>query len=405
MTSPKMWRFAPLAAALMAMGAQAQTGGESAFSFSGFATLGVVGTNTDSGQYVIFSQPRGADKSWSGEVDSKVGLQGTLKANAMFSGTVQLLSKQNGDGNFTPGIEWAFAKAQLTPALAVRLGRMGGPFFAVSDFRDVGYANTWLRPPQDVYGQVPVSHFDGGDVIYQTSLGSTTLTTQLFGGQSKAVVQGTDLDLKKLMGFNATLELDGGISLRVGHLQGRLTVHNEGLNGLVALMRGVPLPGWSTAAGQLDPNDKKATFSGIGASMDEGNWIANFEYTMRRTDTYAPDTDGWYVTLGHRFGKFTPYATVSRLKQKSSNVDSDVPAPTPQLAGLKGAVLSTLAGQARDQKTMAVGVRWDAYRNVAVKGQFERLKPNGNGLFVETQPGFGTGASVNVYSLAVDLVF
>ncbi|MEJ5999022.1 hypothetical protein [Paucibacter soli] len=364
-----------------------------------------MGTNTDSAQYVIFSQPRGADKSWSGEVDSKVGVQGTFKANAMFSGTVQLLSKQNGDGNFTPGVEWAFAKAQLMPALALRVGRMGGPFFAVSDFRDVGYANTWLRPPQDVYGQVPVSHFDGADVILQTSIGSATLSTQLFGGQSKAVVQSTDVDLKKLVGFNATLDMDGGISLRVGHLQGKLTVHNAALNGLVATMRSVPVPGWSAVADQLDPNNKKATFSGIGASVDEGNWIANFEYTMRRTDTYVPDTDGWYVTLGHRFGKFTPYATVSQLKQKSGNVDNNAPAPTPQLAGLKGAVAATLSGQTRNQKTMAVGLRWDAYRNLAVKGQFERIKPNGNGLFVQTQPGFGTGASVNVYSLAVDMVF
>jgi len=403
MTCSKQWRLAPLAAALFfAIGAQAQTGGESAFSFSGFATLGVVGTNTDAAQYAGNGQVRGADKSWSGEVDSKLGVQGTFKANAMFSGTVQLLSKQNGEGNFTPELEWAFAKAQITPSLALRLGRMGGPFFAVSDFRDVGYANTWVRPPMDVYGQVPFSNFNGADLNFQTNTGLGTLSAQLFGGQGRTTVARTKVDFKKMLGFNATLEMDNGLSLRVGHLQGRLTAHTTTLAGLVALIRTTP---FTSTANELDPTDKKATFTGLGATWDSGNWIVSGEYTQRRTDTYAADTDAWYLTLGHRIGKFTPYGTLSQLKHVDSNIVNVIPAATPQLAQLKATVDGFVASQHRAQKTWALGLRWDAYRNVALKAQVDRVKPDGPGFFINPQPGFGTGASVNVYSLAVDLVF
>ena len=402
MMALKTRRLAPLALAALAATAQAQSDAPSMFSFSGFATLGLVGTNTNDAQYAINGQMRGADKTWSGEVDSKLGLQGTAKFSSMFSATVQVLSKQNGDGNFNPGLEWAFAKAQLSPGVSVRVGRMGGPFFAVSDFRDVGYANTWVRPPLDVYGQVPFSSFDGADVNFQTSTPVGTWSVQVFGGQGKTVVAGTDVDLKKAKGFNTTLEMDNGLSLRLGHVDGRLTAHTTTLAGLVATIRKTP---FTSTADALDPTDKKASFTGVGINWDSGDWLVMTEYTQRRTDSYVPDTNAWFVTVGHRMGKYTPYVTVSELKQVDANVVNTIQPLTPGLAQLKAGVDGFLAGQYRSQKTWALGLRWDAMRNVAVKAQFDRVKPNGPGFFINTQPGFGSGGSVNVYSVAVDTVF
>lgn len=402
------WRLAPLAlAGLACVGAQAQS--DSAFTVSGFATIGAAGTNSDVGQYAIFGQNRGASKSWSGEVDSKLGVQLTAKANSTFSGTVQLLSKQNGDGNFNPEVEWAFVKAQVSPSLSFRLGRMGGPFFAVSDFRDVGYANTWLRPPPDVYGQVPISNFDGADMIYQTNTGIGSITAQIFGGKAKSMVQRTEVEMKSLVGFNTTLELDGGVSLRVGRLQGKLSVHSASLNALVAGLRSVPIPAVVSVGDQLDPNSKSASFTGVGLTWDQGDWLVNAEYTQRRTDTYASDTNGWYFTLGHRFGKFTPYGTVSQLKQIDSNVNNTIPksgypaATQAQLNFLSANVDGVVAGQKRDQKTLSAGIRWDAMRNTAFKAQIDRITPNGPGLFINVPNNFNT--RVTVYSLAVDMVF
>lgn len=403
MRNKNFWRMTPVAAVLAAFAVTAHADAGSPFTFSGFATVGVTGTNTDDAHYVIPGQVRGATKSFSGEVDSKLGLQVTGRFSPMFSGTAQVLTKQTGDGSFTPVLEWAFAKAQLTPALAVRLGRMGAPFFAVSDFRDVGYANTWLRPPVDVYGQVPFSHFDGGDLSYQTRLGAATLNVQLLAGSAKDTYERTDLKFKSMVGFNSTAEFDG-VTLRLGHVQGKVTVENATLRQLVGALATVPVPGVPAVGQQLSAESKDASFTGVGLSFDLNDVIGSFEYTMRRADTYIADTDGWYATLGYRLGKFTPYATVAQLKVKDSNVNNTIPALTPQLAALKAAVDGLVAGQHVAQKSAGVGVRWDAMRNIAVKAQFDRVKPTTVGLFTADKPGFG-GKNVNVYSLSVDTVF
>jgi hypothetical protein len=77
----------------------------------------------------------------------------------------------------------------------------------------------------------------------------------------------------------------------------------------------------------------------------------------------------------------------------------------PQLAPLAGAVDGLVAGQNIAEKTDSIGLRWDAWKNIAVKAQYDHVKPDGGpGLFEKVQAGFGTSA-VNVYSVAVDFVF
>ena len=51
-----------------------------------------------------------------------------------------------------------------------------------------------------------------------------------------------------------------------------------------------------------------------------------------------------------------------------------------------------------------MGVRWDAWRNVAIKAQYDSIKTTGAGQFYNVQPGFNN-ERVGVYSVAVDFVF
>jgi len=393
-------RLLPLLLALAAGGAAAA---DDMFSLSGFGTLGVVRTSTDDAQYALFGQVRGADKTHpSGEVDSKLGVQLGAKFSPVFSGTVQVLTKSNGKGNFNPGFEWAFLKAQVTPGIALRAGRMGAPFFAVSDFRDVGFANVALRPPTDVYNQVPVSHFDGADASYQTNTSIGTVTGQLFAGTSSDTSQRYKVDVKSMAGFNATLETDFGLTLRLGYARGKLTVGNAALNSLVTTLRATP---FAAVGDQLDPNDSRSTFSGLGLTWDQGEWVVNAEYTQRRIKTFLADTDGWYVLVGHRFGTLTPYVTVSQAKTVDTHVNNTIPTATAQLAALKAAVDGIVDGQRHSQKTVALGARWDFARNFALKAQWESVRPEGRGYFISPTTNWGTGKTVNVLSVALDTVF
>ncbi|PTT87527.1 hypothetical protein DBR42_11445 [Pelomonas sp. HMWF004] len=398
----KLFASRKLTATLVALAfAPAVQAEDSMFSFSGFGTVGIGRTNTDLAHQVLGGQVRGHTTSVSGEVDSKLGVQGVLKLNDMFSATAQVLSRQNGKGNFNPDLEWGFVRAKLSPALSVRVGRMGTPYFMVSDFRNVGYANTWLRPPIDVYNQVSFSRHDGVDVTYQTSLGSSTLTLSALTGSTSGEFARLDSDFKRMVGFNATLETDNGLTFRLGHVQGRFTVNSNNLNGLVAALRRTP---YTALADQMEIKDKYAAFSGIGVSYDQGNWVASAEYTKRGSESVMSTSSGWYLTLGHRFGSVLPYVTASDVKRDSTNVDNNLPSGVAALAPLKGAVDGLIASQNLSQKSLALGVRWDFYRNMALKAQFEHVKPQGPGHFAQVLPGFA-GTSVKAYAVAVDFVF
>jgi hypothetical protein len=151
----------------------------SMFSFNGFGTAGVVHSSEDQADFTstVF-KPNGAGYShnWSADVDSRIGAQATANFTGQLSAVVQIISEQAYDNIYRPSVEWANIKYQFTSAFGVRLGRIELPTFLVSDFRKVGYAIPWVRPPVEVYGVAPVTNNNGMDLSYRVHLGSITNT-------------------------------------------------------------------------------------------------------------------------------------------------------------------------------------------------------------------------------------
>src|SRR5690606_35362621 len=116
---------------------------------------------------------------------------------------------------------------------------------------------------------------------------------------------------------------------------------------------------------------------------DRDNWVGSLEFTKRKTDSYVADSTGWYALVGHRFGAFTPYVGYSKLKTDRTEsspltpsaiavVDGSIPGAGTQIsAGLD----SVLAPQSFDETTSTLGVRWDATTGVALKAQWDHVKP------------------------------
>lgn len=406
--------FKPLALAVTSALAVTAWADESSFSVSGFGTVSAVKTDTDDAQYRSAArQPNGADRSVNFGVDTKLGVQVVGKMSEQFSATVQVLSQKNRDGNFRPEAEWAFLKYSITPDLSVRGGRMGLPIFLISDYRNVGYANTWVRPPVDVYNQVAASSFNGLDMLWKMSLGDNTLSVQPYAGESKSKLPtGIDIRFKKVLGVNATYEM-GSWLFRAGYIGTDITADSQGLTAVFGAMRGVAanpaLPAsvrdpWGKAANELEVKDKKASFAGLGATYDDGKLLFQGEYTQRRTDSLIEDTNGWYTTLGYRFGDFTPYISYADVHTKLNTAADNLPTPTAGLAGLKAAAIDVKGGA--DQSTTSIGMRWNAWKNVALKAQFDRVETEvgKDQFFAAPKPGFA-GKSVNVYTVAVDFIF
>ena len=435
--SDKKLRRLPLAAAalLACMSAQADyTSPDGKFRMSGFGTIGYSRASTDDVYFNYKGQGGGSKKSGSLNPDSKIAVQGTYKITDTVSGTGQIMAKYDADGDYIPTFEWAFVKWQAMPSLSFRAGRMGAPFFMISDFRDVGYANTTVRPPLDVYAQVPVSNFEGVDATHQLSLGSVTLTSSALYGEANAdyanaLFAGGNpsaparIKLKNLTGLNFLAELDNGLMLRLGHVQGKLSIDSSTPGTLTSQLTNagiLPSSGLAPEARALiatvTQSDTDASFTGVGLAYDQNNIVASAEYTMRRINGgYVSDTTGWYTTLGYRFGSWLPYVGYGKVKVDDPN------ASMPTLIGLGGsdaekAVQATLNTQKVSQKTATAGIRWDAKPGLAIKAQYDHIsKPvDSYGMFLAADPlrDVATGStflnakkSINVVTLSVDFVF
>ena len=441
--SDKTLQRLPLALAALLACASAQadfTSADGKARLSGFGTLGVSRTSTDDALFNYPGQGGGVDKQMGLEPDTKIGVQGSYKFTDTVSGTAQVLTKYRASGQYQPEFEWAFAKWQALPSLSVRGGRIGAPYFMISDFRDVGYANTAIRPPLDVYGQVPVSSFDGADVSYQTELAGANVTATLWGGNSRAefsssltsngsAVDPSVIKVKNSLGLNLQAELDNGLTVRLGHAGGALSVESSVADQLIGAARtnfgGIAPNDVAAIANTLTTEGARASFSGIGLAYDQNNIVLATEFTKRKVKKgYIPSTTGWYVLGGYRFGNILPYVIVSKIKVDDPNATTpSTPTVTAAAGGsagartLLGGMQAVLNSQKLEQRTLSVGARWDISRSLALKAQFDRVtKPSGsNGLFLVPDLGadlargnssfLNTKKNINVISLAVDFVF
>jgi len=263
----------------------------------------------------------------------------------------------------------------------------------------VNYSNVWVRPPEDVYGQAPISHFEGADTTYQANVGPGTVTAQVFYGKANTVSDTTPIHVSHQIGYNLTAEFDNGLSLRIGRANSSLTVDRPDITALGQTLTGYGFP---DVGAEVDPIDKRASFTGLGIGLDRGNWVSSFEYTRRRTKSFVPNTTGWALTVGYRIEKFTPYIVDSRLRDDGNAIVNTIPAPYAPLPQYVDALIN---GYDPSQKTISAGLRWDVATNYALKTQFDRITPGINGgQFVNQQPGLGN-STVNVYSVSLDFVF
>ncbi|MDN2708169.1 hypothetical protein O0880_01895 [Janthinobacterium sp. SUN118] len=389
---------------------------------SGYGTAALTMADTDSAQFARPNQASGAGRSARTGVDSNLGLQASVTVNPWLSATAQGLARKDGEDDFGAELAWAFAKAKVSDSFSVRIGRMGLPVFMISDYRNVGYANTMLRPPGEMYSQVPLNSIDGIDGTYQFSAGDTSVTTQLALGSTKATLAtGPDSTVhvkgKSIVALNVVAE-HGPVTVRFGRAETKLTIDDSpSQNTLIASLRaagsGYKFAQLGALADALVVKDKKASFTSVGLGLDWNNVLLQSEYAKRKTDSYVSDSTSWYVMAAYRIGAFLPYYSHASLKA-DGRVNNTVPAAcppgypaacTPTLRALAAGV-DTMANTRNqlEQSTDSIGVRWDFHRSAALKVQIDRIKPkNGQGLFVQAKPGFH--GPVTVAAAAIDFVF
>ncbi|MGN2247690.1 hypothetical protein ACFWZ3_13465 [Frateuria sp. GZRR35] len=395
-------RTAALATALSAACA-AHASDDFSWRFSGFGTAGYAVTNSND---VLFTNPgqlKGARKGGSALVDSRLGGQLDFTFTPKLGATVQAIAMQDARGRFRPQLEWGFVSYKASDNVTVRLGRLGWPAYLVSDYRYVGYANPWLRAPLEVYNLAALDRYEGADLRWSHDLAGGVFTLQVLEGHaSSPLPESTErnarIKVNQLSGAYATYEI-GNLRVRGGLSTGKATYVSQNTDMLAA---GLNMAGYGELAAQLVPQNNRATFLSLGGTYDAHNIMATGEYGKLRSSGLLGVAQGWYGTLGWRHGDWMPYVTWAGYSKQDDSDRYAVP-PVGPLLPLSMGVSQLAAGN--NQHAASLGVRWEAASKLAIKAQFDHVRPSAaGGTFSHIQPGYN-GHPVNVVSVAADFVF
>lgn len=441
--SPRSFFVVGLAASiwLSSMGAQA----DDSVRISGFGTVGVVASDTGGASYVLdYLQPpaggAGRDEDFSFGTDTRLGVQIDWQATPWLSASMQMLSKERSDRSWTPQIEWASLMLRMASDLNLRVGRIRPAIYMLSDYLDISYASHWVRPPIEMYSIALIRRVEGLDLIWKPRFGDIGFTVQpYFGSGNIDLANAIQLEARNFRGLNLVAE-HGDVSVRFGHTATRLTLKNSSFDpavrqlllnpALIPLSGGTlglalggiaSLPPATAMLADLAPDDKKTSFTSVGATWDNGAQFVSGEFARRRIDMAVPDTTSWYLTTGLRRGRWTPFVTYARLRvdsavaYTSSGYTSGLPGADP----LVNQVLSELGKEINvanptAQSTLSLGTRYEVGRGMSLKTQWDIIRtgqsnngiPQWHGLFAHRTGAFQSASQrVNVFSLTMDFVF
>lgn len=358
------------AAMLLVAGSAIADDGDKMFSISGFGTVGAAHSSQNQGDYVADQfQTKGAGYSstWSESVDSKLAAQLDGKFGHGLSAVVQVVAAPRTNGRFSPRIEWANVKYDVTPDFSIRAGRIALPTYMSSETRLVGYSNFMIRPPIETYSQFNITNSDGVDASYRYAVGPTTNRLQAWYGKTEVDAIGVAGNV--IRGIKAT-KIEG-VANTVEY--GALSVRASAMHSMLELQAA---PGYL-----LKP---LSTIFSLGATYDPGQWFIQGEVSRSKLGTIIRSQLASYVTAGYRWNSLTPYVGYSNVKPDDDLVKLSL----------------------RQQNTTSVGLRWDFYKNMDLKVQLDRvsLSNTSQGFFTNAKPALA-GRSANLASFAVDFIF
>jgi len=382
------------------------------FTFSGYGTLGYAWLNDDTAEYRTGEGESGATNEGSFAVDSRFALQLDATFNSIFSASAQVLMRQNEAGDPGAEFEWGFLRVNAGQRVVVRVGRMSLPTFSLSDFREVGYANVLLRPPEDVYSQVPLRRLNGADVTVESLLQGTLITFQLVGGVAREkIFNDLEPDAKQILGLSTWIER-GPFKARANLTTAQIDVDSRSATigrlkqGVEATLAQAPQLGaiLNPVRADLSGTYRDLTFISAGLSADFDAYFLDFEYARRRIDNWVVDVDSWSLVAGVNIGRYSPYAFVSSNEDAQSDRRVSLP-DSPELNVLEAGINDLYSP--RSQNTMGVGLRYDLSEKIALKSQFEYISRENVGISFRRlgDDGSDTGDDVILSSVVVDFVF
>lgn len=394
------------------------------FRFSGYGTLGYTADDrSDLVPIRDFSQePEDKYKtdSTTWRLDSRIGLQGLYRISSKWEALVQGVLRDQVEQNLNNILELGYIRFKAACEWEFRIGRFGYDVFLMSDTRNIGYANLWVRPPTEFYGWVPIYSVDGIDSLIQWDTDRAEWQFKFQLGRSKTDLPiGDDTYHLETDGlFSVTLSRhDGPFSLKAGYsqfsLQNRVQPFKQLHQGLTSVASATQhtFPDISAEALYLRQHiafkDNTIRYLTLGAGYDNGRWVAQAEVSHTTSDTHImPHGNMGYLSLGRRLGDWTPYILFSFFRpqndiyQKKSDWSIIGPEPFHKQA------LYLINSIRTDQETYSAGVRWDFHNQAAFKIQWDhcRIKPY-YGLWYRSIDTACHTSHINLLTFCLEFIF
>lgn len=396
--------------------------GGSALRFSGFGSLGLSHVEAPDGWGFRRELGQSANgDGWRPDIDTRLGAQLNYSLGTKFELVAQAIAKKRGyyaaDSDV---LEWAYAAWRPNAEWALRVGRVNLDAFLMADYRNVGYGFMTARPPGELYAILPTT-LDGADVARSWIQGDAQWRAKLMTGTAQIgdLHTAEPSRVRRVMGGMLSRE-EGGLLLRASVARTRIDIDlssaQEAVAGLVQLSS-LPIPAVADQArvlrDRLGASALWATFWELGLRHEMADWQWSAEIVRIQARPLIDQTSA-YVTVGRRFGDWTPYVAYGRTRDAMPALAMPawqaVLTPViglPAAAGaqiLGSAVTASVNGSRVQQSTASIGARWDFHPQAALKLQWDRIRvdANGTGLWTGTD---NTAGRANVATAVVDFIF
>ena len=399
------------AGACLAQSAEPAT---SNFRVSGFGTLGFAHSAAPEGWGFLRSidQPSSTHNSRA-DIDSRLGVQVNYTATSQIELVGQVLAtRRESSAPIGDTVEWAFAAYRPTADLTFRVGRLNLDQFVMSDYRNVGFAYLYARPPVEYYGSIP-TNLDGVDVARTWTFDEVQWRAKGFVGRSKI----NAIPLKNVFGASIARE-EGGLLLRAGWTHAKFARNTEGTSRLIESLnqvRALPVPSVSADASamvsNLDLAAKPLTYATFGLTYMQSEWQYAAEVT--RVSLGNSKVNAGYASVARHFGDVSLFGIVSGASGNTSVVPNPVwqpvlapligPAAARQ-AQMLGTLAAPYASRTTRQTTYSLGARWNLHPRMALKVQWDHVKVRPNGGFLWSNSKNDPG-SANTGTVLLDFVF
>ncbi len=380
-------------------------------SWNGFISAGATYTdNPDFGFRAALANNDAVDDSWNFTSRTNGGLQWRTHWNEQWSSTAQVVYEKHTASATDTEIRMATLSYQPNATWLYRIGRFSPKTYMLTDTRSVAYGYLWTYAPMEFYGPLETRYLDGIEVNYSYPTEVGVWKTTVGAGTNKL---GVGYDTGELnMKFNPSMGIVQEFSNDSWNVQGAISFSNIS-NQIAQPVRDIwqnysSLPSVNSLLSRLDTENSQLWFYSLGVSYHDNDWLVQSEISrLDANNAVIPDYLNGYLSIGKRFGAWTPYMVYGRSYTLSGHRYS-TPDNLAAISALSDLNMLTegLLNSAMNQQSIGVGCRWDVTSRLALKFQVDRkfIEAGGATLWWHTASS-RNGGVVDVVTFNVDYTF